>query len=76
MALNRETLKTAIQAAFAAQVNKTDSQANAISDLADKIATAIDTFIKSAQVNPGIPVSTTGSAAAQTGATTSTGTLS
>jgi hypothetical protein len=50
MALNKETLKTAIEAAFTAQVSKTDNQAGAISDLADKIAAAIDTFVKSGMV--------------------------
>jgi hypothetical protein len=74
--LVKETLQTAIQAAFTAQMNKTENREAAISDLADKLATAIDAFVKSAQVNPGIPVSTAGTAAAQTGATTAPGTLS
>lgn len=53
-------------------------QATEISDqqLANELANAIDTYIKTAQVNPGIPVSTTGTPTAQTGATTGPGTLS
>lgn len=53
-------------------------QATEISDqqLANELADAIDTYIKTAQVNPGIPVATTGSPTAQTGATTGPGTLS
>lgn len=43
---------------------------------ADGLADIIDSYIKTAQVNPGIPVSTTGTAVAQTGATTGPGTLS
>jgi len=46
------------------------------SDYAGKLAAIITGYIKTAQVNPGISVSTSGSAAAQTGATTSTGVLS
>ena len=37
------------------------------------LADAIDAFVKTGEVQPGITVSTTGTAAAQTGATTSTG---
>lgn len=53
-------------------------QATEISDqqLANELADAIDTYIKTAQVNPGIPVATAGSPTAQTGATTGPGTLS
>lgn len=53
-------------------------QATEISDqqLANELANAIDTYIKTAQVNPGIPVSTTGTPTAQTGATTGPGSLS
>ncbi|MDR2652135.1 MAG: hypothetical protein LBC68_07455 [Prevotellaceae bacterium] len=76
MALNKEILKTAVFAAFKSQQNKTENPDGALNDLASKLAEAIDAFIKSAQVNPGIPVSTTGSSTAQTGVTTGTGTLS
>lgn len=53
-------------------------QATEISDqqLANELANAIDAYIKTAQVNPGIPVSTTGTPTAQTGATTGPGSLS
>lgn len=53
-------------------------QATEISDqqLANELADAIDTYIRTAQVNPGIPVATAGSPTAQTGATTGPGTLS
>jgi hypothetical protein len=50
MALNKNTLKTAMEAAFTAQINKTENQSASISDLADKIAAAIDTFVKSGTV--------------------------
>ena len=45
-------------------------------DIVDKMVDAIDEYIKGATVTvaAGIPVSTAGSAAAQTGATTSVGT--
>lgn len=43
------------------------------SKFANGLADAIDAFVKTGEVQPGIPVSTTGTAAAQTGATTSTG---
>ena len=75
MALVKATLKSAIEAAFKAQSTKTDNPDSALSDLADKLATAIDTFVKSGTVTvaAGIPVSTAGSAVAQTGATTAPG---
>lgn len=43
------------------------------SKFADGLADAIDAFVKTGEVQPGITVSTTGTAAAQTGVTTSTG---
>lgn len=43
------------------------------SKFANGLADAIDTFVKTGEVQPGITVSTTGTAAAQTGATTSVG---
>ncbi|MDR2964039.1 MAG: hypothetical protein LBU90_10475 [Bacteroidales bacterium] len=65
MALVKTSLKTAIMAAFKAQQNKTDNPEGALNDLADKLATAIDTYIKSGTVN--VTVATTGSATAQAG---------
>ena len=50
-----------------------DKMAKAIAQIAIDIVTAITT---SAQVNPGIPVTTAGSPAAQSGATTAPGTIS
>lgn len=43
--------------------------------MAVELANIIDGYIKTAQVAPGIPVSTAGTAAAQTGATTAPGSL-
>lgn len=43
------------------------------SKFANGLADAIDAFVKTGEVQPGITVSTTGTATAQTGATTSTG---
>lgn len=43
------------------------------SKFANGLTDAIDAFVKTGEVQPGITVSTTGTAAAQTGATTSTG---
>lgn len=43
---------------------------------ANELADAIDTFVKTGEVNAGIPVSTTGSATAQTGQTTAPGKIS
>lgn len=43
------------------------------SKFADGLADAIDAFVKTGEVQPGITVSTTGTAAAQAGATTGTG---
>ena len=43
------------------------------SKFADGLADAIDAFVKTGEVQPGINVSTTGTVAAQTGVTTGTG---
>lgn len=43
------------------------------SKFADGLADAIDAFVKTGEVQAGIPVSTAGSATAQTGATTGPG---
>lgn len=73
MALVPQTLATQLLDIFTRM-----RQATEISDqqLANELANAIDAYIKTAQVNPGIPVSTTGTPTAQTGATTGTGSLS
>ena len=44
-------------------------------DFAAGLSTAISSFVAKLQVAPGIPVSTAGTATAQTGATTSPGTI-
>lgn len=76
MALVKPTLKAQIRDAFNAQRSNTDDPEGALTDLADKLTNAIDAYIKSATitVQPGIPVTTAGSATAQTGATTGPGT--
>jgi len=56
MALVKNTLKAAIKKAFKDQRTATDPDA-ALEDLSEKIAVAIDAYIKTAQVNPGIAVS-------------------
>lgn len=77
MPLLKPTLKSGIQALLTEMRTKEE---NADEYFADQLATLIDTYIKSATVTvaPGIPVTTAGSAVAQSGATTApgTGTLS
>ncbi len=65
MALDKATLKAKLKA-----IDPSDG------DVVDKMVDAIDEYIKGATVTvaAGIPVSTAGSAAAQTGTTTSPGT--
>lgn len=62
MALDKEKLKQELR-----DIKTSD-------DIIDKMVEAIDEYIKGAEITvaAGIPVSTTGSATAQTGATTST----
>jgi hypothetical protein len=76
MALVKATLKSAIEAAFKVQASKEDNPDGALSDLSDKLAAAIEAFVKSGTVTvaAGIAVSTAGSPTAQTGATTAPGT--
>ena len=65
MPLNKEQLKAKLKA-----IDPSDG------DVVDKMVDAIDEYIKGASITvaAGIPVSTAGSAAAQTGATTAPGT--
>ena len=65
MALDKEALKKDLKA-----IDPTDG------DVVDKMVEAFDKYIKGATITvaAGIPVSTAGSATAQTGATTATGT--
>jgi hypothetical protein len=71
MALVQATLKANLLTLFNQMKQTEMSEA----DYADRLAAIITSFIKTAEVQPGIPVSTAGSAAAQTGATTGTGAL-
>jgi hypothetical protein len=76
MALNKSTLETAIKAAFQTEQTEEGDANTSLDNIASKLATAIDAFVRTATVTvaAGIPVSTAGSAAAQTGATTGPGT--
>jgi hypothetical protein len=78
MALVPSDLQASLNAAFTKAKNDKTSQAQA--NLCQDLATAFDTYIKSATITvaTGIPVATAGTAVAQTGATTApgTGTLS
>jgi hypothetical protein len=76
MALVKEILRTAIEAAFSAQSGKKENPAAALSDLADKLATAIDTYIKSATVSTTVTGACTTPAGAGTIAGKGTGGLS
>lgn len=72
MPLNKAALKSGIQV-LAQNIAENEGS---YADFADGLANLIDTFVKTGTVTvaSGIPVATTGTAAAQTGATTSTGT--
>jgi len=79
MALNKATLAQQLKTIF----DSVSPEATGITDpdalrqkMADEMADAFDAFIKTAKVTvaTGITVSTTGTAAAQTGATTAAGT--
>jgi hypothetical protein len=76
MALDVTTLKTEIRAAFDAESDVEVDPAEARQRIADALGAAIDKFVKTGTVTvaSGIAVSTAGTAAAQTGATTATGT--
>lgn len=73
MALNKAALKTGIKQLMDDMLTR---EQNANDEFATRLSDLIDTYVKSGTVTvqPGITVSTTGTAAAQTGATTSTGT--
>jgi len=51
MALVKATLKTGLFSAFKAQQSKEDNPDGALNDLADKLATAIESYVKSAMVS-------------------------
>lgn len=73
MALNKIALKNGILALITDMRTRED---NADEEYATRLSNLIDDFVKTGTVNAGIAVATTGTAAAQTGATTSTGTIS
>ena len=72
MALNKEQLKQGIIALQQDMQRKTDAS---MEEYAERLASLIDTFVRSGEVTvqPGIAVTTAGTAASQTGATTSEG---
>lgn len=75
MALNTPLLKQQIKSAFKAQLAKSENPDAALDDLAQKLADAVHAYVVGATVTvpPGVPVTTAGTAAAQTGATTAAG---
>ena len=72
MPLNKQALQQGIIALQQDMQRKTDSS---MEEYAERLASLIEAFVKSGEVTvqPGISVSTAGTATAQTGATTSTG---
>ncbi len=74
--LNKEGLKQDIKKIYKKAQKETDDADKVLEMLASGLADAIEKFVKNATVTvaAGIPVATAGTAAAQTGATTATGT--
>ena len=72
MGLNKEQLKQGIIALQQDMLTKTNSNTE---EYAERLASLIDAFVRSGEVTvaAGITVSTAGTAAAQTGTTTSVG---
>ena len=72
MALNKEQLKQGIIPLQRDLLTKTEPS---MEEYAERLASLIDTFVRSGEVTiaPGISVTTAGTAASQTGATTSEG---
>ena len=72
MGLNKEQLKQGIIALQQDMLTKTNSNTE---EYAERLASLIDAFVRSGEVTvaPGVSVSTAGTAAAQTGTTTSVG---
>nr|DAP16024.1 MAG TPA: hypothetical protein [Caudoviricetes sp.] len=72
MALNKEQLKQGIIQLQQDMLTKTDAS---MEEYAERLASLINDFVKSGEVTiaPGISVTTAGTAASQTGATTSEG---
>lgn len=76
MPLVKATLQAGIQAALDAAAAMEEGAVAARTMIASQIADAIHAYVSAADVNPGIPVATTGTAASHTGATTAKGSLS
>ena len=72
MGLNKEQLKQGIIALQQDMLSKTDAS---MEEYAERLASLIDTFVRSGEVTvaAGISVTTAGTAASQTGTTTSVG---
>ncbi len=70
--LVKKTLKAEIMAILQVMTTETD-QAVALDKFADKLATAIDNYIKSASVTVAFPIPVTVAPATGTGATTANG---
>ena len=72
MGLNKEQLKQGIISLQRDMLTKTEPS---MEEYAERLASLIDTFVRSGEVTiaPGISVTTAGTAASQTGATTSEG---
>ena len=72
MGLNKEQLKQGIIALQQDMLTKTNSNTE---EYAERLASLIDAFVRSGEVTvaPGVSVSTAGTAAAQSGTTTSVG---
>ncbi len=70
--MNKAVLKDQIYLLLSDMETRTE---DAKDEFATRLSDAIDAYVKTGQVAPGIPVATTGTAAAQTGATTAPGTI-
>ncbi len=72
MALNKSALKTAI---LSIMTDMRKREQNSDDEYATRLSDSIYDFVITGEVQPGITVNTTGSAAAHTGATTGKGTI-
>ncbi len=73
MALDKAGLKANIVTLLTDMLTREETS---IEEFADRLANAIDVFVKTGKVAVGITVTTAGSATAQTGQTTSEGVIS
>lgn len=73
MALNKTALKSALKQLLEDMMQREDAS---FEEFAERMSTVIDAYVKTGTVTvaSGIPVSTAGTAAAQSGATTAPGT--